>query len=323
MKETPIDYVTVKEVIDSFNLQNFGAATIREIVAIVNKIEMLTHQRYVRMEMGVPGLEASKIGVEAEINALKKGVASKYPMLDGLQELKKEASRFIKAFIDTDIESTHCVPVVGSMQGTFASFLTCCQANPKKNKILFIDPGFPVQKQQLKVLGYEYETFDVYDFTLYQQIDLDHIICLNEEELKIVGELANQYDVIVLEDLAYFAMDFRKNLSRPFEAPFQSTVARYTDHYIMLISSSKAFSYAGQRIGVVGISDKLYKRSYEGLEKRYGVSGFGNVFVNRVLYSLSSGTSHSAQYALAAMFKAANDGEFNFLNDVKTYAHLA
>jgi aspartate/methionine/tyrosine aminotransferase len=343
MKETPIDYNIVKTVIDGFNLPDFGSATIREIVAIVNKIESLTQQKYIRMEMGVPGLEPSKIGTEAEIEALKKGVASKYPMLDGLEELKYEASRFIKAFINVDIDKTHCVPVVGSMQGTYASFLVSCQANPAKNKILFIDPGFPVQKQQLTVLGYGYESFDVYDFRgeklgekvesylkkgdiaaiIYSNPNNPAWICLNEDELQQIGQLATKYDTIVLEDLAYFAMDFRKNLSQPFEAPFQSTVSRYTDNYILLISSSKAFSYAGQRIGVVGISDKLYNRSYEGLKTRYGVSEFGNVFVNRVLYSLSSGTSHSAQYALAAMFKAASDGTFNFLGEVKEYARRA
>ena len=41
-------------------------------------------------------------------------------------------------------------------------------------------------------------------------------ICLKDEELKIIGELATQYDVIVLEDLAYFAMDFRQDLSTPY-----------------------------------------------------------------------------------------------------------
>lgn len=34
----------------------------------------------------------------------------------------------------------------------------------KKDTILFIDPGFPVQKQQLVVMGQKYETFDVYDY---------------------------------------------------------------------------------------------------------------------------------------------------------------
>ena len=56
-------------------------------------------------------------------------------------------------------------------------------------------------------------------------------------------------------------MDFRKDLSTPFQAPYQPSVAHYTDNYILLISGSKAFSYAGQRIGVSCISDKLYHRS--------------------------------------------------------------
>ena len=44
----------------------------------------------------------------------------------------------------------------------------------------------------------------------------------------------------------------------------------------MQISGSKAFSYAGQRIGVTAISDKLYHRAYPGLTQRYGGGTFGN-----------------------------------------------
>ena len=130
-------------------------------------------------------------------------------------------------------------------------------------------------------------------------------------------------DAIVLEDLAYFGMDFRQNFGKPFQPPYLPTVARYTDYYIMLISGSKAFSYAGQRIGVSCISDKLYHRAYEGLTKRYGGGTFGTVFIHRVLYALSSGTSHSAQFALAAMLKAANDGKYDFVSEVKVYGERA
>jgi len=129
--------------------------------------------------------------------------------------------------------------------------------------------------------------------------------------------------VIILEDLAYFAMDFRTDLSTPYLPPYQPSVAKYTDNYVLLISGSKAFSYAGQRIGVTCISDKLYNRSYPGLDKRYGGGTFGTIFVHRVLYALSSGTSHSAQYAMAAMLKAANNGEYNFLDEVKVYGERA
>ncbi|MBO7427989.1 MAG: pyridoxal phosphate-dependent aminotransferase [Paludibacteraceae bacterium] len=338
-----IDKNIVKSVIEEMHLPDFNKATIREIVAIANKVEALTGEKYVRMEMGVPGLAPDAIGTAAEIEALQKGVASKYPMLDGHPELKKEASRFIKAFIDVDVNPEGCVPTSGSMQGTYASFLVSGQCDPKRDTVLFIDPGFPVQKTQLLVLGLKYESFDMYEYRgekliekvesylkkgnicniIYSNPNNPSWFCLTEEELKGIGELATKYDVIVMEDLAYFAMDFRKDLSKPFVPPFQPSVAKYTDNYILLISGSKAFSYAGQRIGVSAISNKLYHRFYQGLADRYSIGEFGTIFVNRILYVLSSGTAHSAQYALAAMFKAACDGKYNFLEGVQEYGRRA
>ena len=343
MKNTPIDYQTARKIIDGYGLPDFGKATIREVVAISTQLEQETKTEFIHMEMGVPGLKAAQVGVDAEIKALQDGVASIYPNINGTSDVKAEASRFIKAFIDIDIAPEGCVPVTGSMQGTYASFLVCGQCTPGKDTILFIDPGFPVQKQQITVMGYKYESFDVYEYRgkklrdiLEQYLSKGNIaamiysnpnnpawFCLAEEELKIIGDMANKYDTIVIEDLAYFAMDFRKPLGKPFEAPFQATVARYTDNYILQISGSKAFSYAGQRIGVTAISDKLYHRAYPGLTQRYGGGTFGTVYIHRVLYALSSGTSHSAQFALAAMFKAAADGTFDFISEVKEYGRRA
>ena len=343
MKNTPVDYQTARKIIDGYGLPDFGKATIREVVAISTQLEQETKTEFIHMEMGVPGLKAAQVGVDAEIKALQDGVASIYPNINGTSDVKAEASRFIKAFIDIDIAPEGCVPVTGSMQGTYASFLVCGQCTPGKDTILFIDPGFPVQKQQITVMGYRYESFDVYEYRgeklrdileqylskgnlaamLYSTPNNPAWFCLTEEELKIIGDMANKYDTIVIEDLAYFAMDFRKPLGKPFEAPFQATVARYTDNYILQISGSKAFSYAGQRIGVTAISDKLYHQAYPGLTQRYGGGTFGTVYIHRVLYALSSGTSHSAQFALAAMFKAAADGTFDFISEVKEYGRRA
>lgn len=343
MKNTPINYDTAQRVIDRYQLQDFGKATIREVVAISNQLEQETGIEFIHMEMGVPGLRPAQVGTDAEIEALQKGIAAIYPDINGLKALKEEASRFIKAFIDIALSPEGCVPVTGSMQGTFASFLTCGQCNPAKDTILFIDPGFPVQKQQIAVMGYRYASFDVYEHRgeklaeilekylsqgniaalVYSNPNNPAWFCLTDNELNTIGQIATKYDVIVIEDLAYFAMDFRKDLGTPFQPPFQPSVAHYTDHYILQISGSKAFSYAGQRIGVAAISDKLYHRAYEGLTQRYGSGTFGTVYIHRVLYALSSGTSHSAQYALAAMLKAASDSTFDFVNEVKEYGRRA
>ena len=343
MRQTPIAKQLIDDAIRDFGIQDFAKATIREVKSIAAFAEKEAGVEFIKMEMGIPGLPASHIGVEAQIKALQDGIANSYPDIQGNPELKLQASRFVKAFIGIDINPTGCVPTVGSMQGTFASFLVCSQRVKGKDTVLFIDPGFPVQKMQLQVLGLKYETFDLYDFRgeklgpklesylskgnicaiVYSNPNNPAWICLTEDELKTIGTLATKYDVVVMEDLAYFAMDFRKDLSTPFEAPYQPTVARYTDNYMLLISGSKAFSYAGERIGVVCIGDKLFHRQFPDLAARYEGLPFGLVFSTRMLYALSSGTSHSAQYALAALFRAACDGEYNFRDDIKVYGERA
>ena len=343
MKNTPINKELIDNAIHDFNIQDFAKATIREVKSIAAYAEKESGVEFIKMEMGIPGLPAAEPGVKAQIEALKNGIAHSYPDIQGYPELKKQASRFVKAFIGIDIDPKGCVPVCGSMQGTFASFLTASQCDPKKDTVLFIDPGFPVQKMQLQVLGIKYETFDVYDYRgdklqaklesylekgnicaiVYSNPNNPSWICFTEDELKTIGGLANKYDVIIMEDLAYFAMDFRKDLSKPFQAPYQATVARYTDNYVILISGSKAFSYAGERIGVTCISDHLFNRKYDALAKRYEGLAYGPVFSTRMLYALSSGTSHSAQYAMAAMLKAACDGEFDFRKETSVYGERA
>lgn len=343
MKQTPIDPKLIDSLVGELGINDFAKATIREVKLVAARAEKQSGVEFIKMEMGIPGLPAAKVGVETQMKALGNGIANLYPDIQGLPELKNEASRFVKAFIGIDIAPEGCVPVCGSMQGTFASFLTCSQADSKKDTVLFIDPGFPVQKMQLQVMGVKYETFDVYSYRgerlgeklesylkqgnicaiVYSNPNNPSWICLNEEELKTIGQLATQYDAIVMEDLAYFAMDFRRDLSKPFLPPYQPTVGRYTDNYILLISGSKAFSYAGERIGVTCISDKLFHRHFDELAARYGGLTFGPVFSTRMLYALSSGTSHSAQYAMAAMLRAASNGEYDFRSEVSVYGKRA
>lgn len=342
MRSTPINKELIDNTIREHGIQDFAKATIREVKGVAAHAEKESGVEFIKMEMGIPGLPAAQVGVDAQIKSLQDGIAHSYPDIQGLPALKEAASEFVKAFIGVDINPEGCVPVCGSMQGTFASFLTCSQADKKKDTVLFIDPGFPVQKMQLQVQGTKYETFDVYNFRgeklgpklesyltngnicaiVYSNPNNPSWICMTDDELRTIGSLATKYDCIIMEDLAYFAMDFRRDI-RPFQKPYQPSVANYTDNYILLISGSKAFSYAGERIGVTCISDKLFHRHYHDLAERYEGLPFGPVFSTRMLYALSSGTSHSAQYAMAAMLKAAAEGKFDFRSEIKVYGDRA
>lgn len=331
------------EVLRNMDISDIAQATIRQVGGIGAALEKNSGVEFIHLEMGVPGLPPEAVGVAAEQHALTQGVASIYPSIAGVEPFKQETSRFIKAFLDIDVAPQGCIPTVGSMQGGFCLFQICSQYDPKKDTILFIDPGFPVQRQQVRILGIKSESFDIYDYRagklgaklesylkegniaaiIYSNPNNPAWICLTEEELRTIGELATRYDTIVLEDLAYMGMDFRKQLGHPGKAPFQATVARYTDNYVLMISGSKIFSYAGQRIAAAAISDKVYQRFSPTLKERYGIGKFGESYVLTYLYAASSGTSHSAQYALAAMFKAAADGALDFVGHAREYADRA
>jgi aspartate/methionine/tyrosine aminotransferase len=343
MKEVPISYELIMTLARTNDIPSPGASSIREIVHLVNKIEEETGVKFIRMEMGVPGLPANQIGIDAEIAALKRGVASVYPDISGIEPLKNETSRFIKLFLDIDIKPQGCIPTVGSMMAAMVSFLVANRNDRTKEGSLFIDPGFPVQKQQVQMLGHDFCSFDIYNYRgkklraklesylktkkisslLFSNPNNPSWICLTEDELAIIGELSKKYDVIVIEDLAYFGMDFRKDYSNPGKPPFQPTVARYTDEYIMLISSSKIFSYAGQRIGMMAISDHLFDRSYPDLLRYYSTDKFGHSAIFGALYGLSAGVSHSVQFGLAALLKAVNDGAYKYRDDLLEYGKKA
>lgn len=337
----------VTEAIESMGLGDFSEATIRDIQTLSRQLEEKTGETIIHLEMGVPGLKPSEIALNAEREALENGCATQYPPNGGIPRIKKAASEFVKAFIGVDIDPLCCVPTTGSMQGTFATFTALYHAmgvrgGGKKDTVLFIEPGFPVQNTQCDVIGLKQVGLDIHDYRgadlinkleemlkegninsiVYSNPNNPSWVCFTEEELEGIGKLATKYDVIILEDLAYFAMDFRRDLSHPYQAPYQATVARYTDNYVLWVSGSKAFSYAGQRIGVTCISNKLYHREYEPL-KSFAVSTFGDFFTGRLMYTLSSGSTHSVQHAMSALMEAACDGSYNFLADVKEYGRRA
>lgn len=343
MKNTPIPKEIVDRIWSQSGLTSIATSSIREVKKLINDIEKESGQQFVRMEMGIPGLPACRIGVDAQIGALQNGVAALYPDIEGIPELKTEMSRFVKNFLDLDVSPASCIPTVGSMMGGMAGFMTFVRAHKQKDTTLFIDPGFPVQKQQHRVLGLKYETFDVYNYRqeklkdklesylqkgnihsiIYSNPNNPSWICFTQEELQIIGELANKYDVFVFEDLAYFGMDFRTDISVPGQPPYQPTVGKYTENYALLISSSKAFSYAGERIGMLVLSDKLYNSRYPELIPYFGTDLIGKAIIFGAVYAISSGTSHSAQYALAAILKACNDGSYNYLDEVSEYGRKA
>lgn len=339
------DETLVDEACRNCSVTDLSTATIGEVLLVAQYLENKTGIPFIRMDQGSPGLPANRYGVEAEKKALDRGVGSQYPAAAGVPELKQAAARFVKSFIDVDINPRGCIPTTGSVAASFGAFIACTQRIPGKDKILFIDPGFPIQKSQLRVLGISWREFDIFPCRgaaalrarleeelaagdiaaiVYSNPNNPAWICLEEEELQVIGDLATRHDVVIMEDLAYFCMDYRQDLSHPGVPPFVPTVARYTDNYILMLSASKIFSYAGQRIALCCVSDTLFERQYPALAQRYCDAGvFGITLTASILYMITSGCTASTQYAYAEMLNLSCDGVLNFVEDTREYERRA
>ena len=334
----------LEEACQKCNVTDITNATIGETLLVAQYMAGKTGIPFIHMDQGSPGLPINRYGIEGEKKALDSGICSQYPAAAGVKELKEAASQFVKAFINIDISPQACIPTTGSSTGSYAAFIACVQRIPGKDKVLFIDPGFPIQKSQLRIIGAEWIQFDIYNFRgrklkdkLEELMSNDDIaaivysnpnnpawICLEEEELQAIGELATKHDAIVMEDLAYFCMDYRRDLGHPFRPPFVPTVARYTSNYIILLSASKIFSYAGQRIALACISDKLFNSQYPALSQRYHDAGvFGATFIAEILYMITSGCTASTQYGYAEMLRLSCEGKINFVEDTREYQRRA
>jgi len=324
-----------------FNEIDLCTVSIRELSILVNELETHFGVEFIRMEFGVPGLLAERIGPEEEIRVLKDQhkLPSTYPPFDGVPRLKKAAALFVKKFLNVNVFSENCVPTVGAMHGCLISMAIAGRRMKKSDTILFLDPGFPVNKLQTKFLGLKTESIDMYDYRgnkllkkikekfstgkiggiLWSNPNNPAWVCLEKKELEEIGKLSTEYDVVCIEDIAYFGMDFRSNYSVPGKPPFQPTVARYTDNYFIIISSSKVFSYAGQRVGFTVISPELSKKRYPYLKKYTNTEILGHAFVHGGIYPSTAGVPQSTQHGLAAILESVCVGTYNFLEKMHFY----
>ncbi|MFW5688559.1 MAG: pyridoxal phosphate-dependent aminotransferase [Spirochaetota bacterium] len=339
----PIPHDMVSNALRELRIGDPGRASIREIRRLVDLLEERSGVRFIRMEMGVPGLPTPSVAIEAETDALHAGVTAIYPPAAGIPDLKREISRFARLFLNTKIDPSGCIPTVGSLGASFLSFLVLGTMREGADTILLVDPGFPVHRQQATALGLAVRGFDLADHrgdrlreeldrlmadgrvaaVLYSNPNNPSWMCLTRNELETIAAACRDHGAVPVEDLAYFAMDFREDFGRPGTPPYQPSVAEYTDEYLLLISSSKIFSYAGQRIGMLLVSDALAERECEPLARRFPYTRFGDALVLGAVYAASAGVTHTAQHGLAALLRSANDGLHSFRDDLRSYRDRA
>jgi aspartate/methionine/tyrosine aminotransferase len=148
-------------------------------------------------------------------------------------------------------------------------------------------------------------------------------VVLKESELAGIGRLCEQHGLIAIEDLAYFGMDTRQDYSVPGQPPYQPTVMRYTGRAVCLISSSKMFSYAGQRIALAFVSPQLMETEAPALVENFGTASVGHALVHGTLYPNTACVPEGPQHGLLALLQAANGGDSSLFEPAREYARRA
>ena len=132
----PLDREAIKRILSEQKFHLRGAS-IREMNNLVNTIEEELALRFVRMEFGIPGLPVNPAAIEAETAALRdRQVGHVYAPFEGVPELKAEAARFAKLFMNVELTPECCVPTIGAMEGCFASMALAGRMRKEPNGAL-------------------------------------------------------------------------------------------------------------------------------------------------------------------------------------------
>ena len=325
---------------------DFSRVTIREINILGAQLRKRLGIDFIAMDIGVPGLPTPNVILEAQIAAITGQACSQYTSFDGLPDPKEAGAYFLKQYLGIEVDSVNVIPTVGGMLSCKENIGIVGRLNPEKDTVLLLAPGFSVNELQARNLGVKTKWVDIhgkYGDDLVNLVEAElgsgNIAgmlwsspnnptwrVLSERELKGIGASLTKHDAIGMEDLAYFGLDSRmKDRRIPGQAPYFPTIANYTNNWVLILSGSKIFNYAGERIGATVLSDHVAGITSEHLQQFYNRRRYWDAIVQGGLYSTVASVSQSAQRAFAAGLRAAADPDhpFNYFEYDKPYEDRA
>jgi aspartate/methionine/tyrosine aminotransferase len=332
-----------KDVIDRFLADahlDFEQLDIQDFWKQIGLLEKKLGVRYVRMDFGIPGLPPPAAALRAQADALSEGKAvCEYPPSEGVVELKEEVAKFLLLVFGLQLDPNCCLPTCGATQAAFLAQAIAGRRYKDRNRILHLEPGYPPIKAQTRLLGLESCGIDLFSCREKRLIDAIQLnardgrlaaiswsnpnnptsITLSADELRGIAAVCEKNDVIAIEDAAYLGMVTGEPAT---SVTAMNCIANYTDNFFLLLSASKMFSYAGERIGVLASSSSLMGRSYDALEELFSCKRV-DLAVKRTLFNLTAGAPHTAQYAVAGILKAINDGKYDLVQNLSEYGRRA
>lgn len=326
---------SVEEIYDSICSQD-GEFSIEEYWSIIDEVEQMLSVDFVRLDFGLPGLMPADECLTKHMAMLKPGeLPQKYPPYAGIPELRREVASFVSSRLRIECQEKNVFVTCGGTQALFIAQAVVAKLTAGRKRIVLLSPTYPPLISQARFLGLDIVTIEIDSkrgVALVNEVKQIFneggvvAICwsspsnpawrvLTHQELELIAVLCEDFNVIPIEDLTYFGMHDKGHLDGRTAFP---SIAQYTDDYFLVLSASKMLNYAGERIGFLAASSKLLD-----YESNYLEDAFGTKLMRRVcgslIFNLTAGAPHSAQYGVAAVLAAINSGTIDLNGTLSTY----
>ncbi len=245
-----------------FSILMFSDRVLNIELSGIRKIFDMAQGEVINLGLGEPDFQPPPEAMDAIREAVEKGY-NKYGPSKGFPQLREALAQKFEKY--ADITAENVLVTVGATEGMLAAMLSLI--NPG-DEVLYPNPGFVLYKPHTIIAGgkpVDYPLLQENEFVPTQEDLQDRITkktkaiivnypnnptggVLNYEDIKMIIDLAEDNDLIIISDEVYFNITYN---GEP-----RTFLGKY-DKLIFLNSFSKEFAMTGWRLGYI-IAPKEY-----------------------------------------------------------------
>ncbi|MBA3534372.1 MAG: pyridoxal phosphate-dependent aminotransferase [Ardenticatenales bacterium] len=250
-------------------MSRLGTETAFEVLVRARALEA-QGRSIVHLEIGEPDFDTPSNITEAAIEALRKG-ETHYTPSAGIPQVREAIAQHISQSRDIEVGPQNVILTPGAKPIMFFAILALVDPG---DEVIYPNPGFPIYESMINFVGgkavplplrMEREFRFDHDELRALVNDKTRMIIINspqnptggileEEDLRLVAELAQKHDCIVLSDEIYERLVYDK--------PHHSitTIPGMLERTIILDGFSKTYAMTGWRLGYGVMPEELAQR---------------------------------------------------------------
>jgi len=238
-------------------MSRLGTEGAFEVLARARRLEA-EGKHVVHLEIGEPDFATPDNIIEAGISALQNGYTH-YTPASGIMEVREAVAGFVTRMLKTDVDPLDVVLVPGSKNVLLFTLLACIEPG---DEVILPDPGYPAYHSQVNFIGAIPKPVTLREETGFR-LDLDELRAaitpktrmiiintpqnptggvLTEEDVKVVCDLAQEHDLLLVSDEIYSQLVYGFEHVSPLSQPGMR------ERTVLMDGLSKSYAMTGWRL---------------------------------------------------------------------------